>query len=213
MTNAQMAVDRNAITLQADALDLDTLLPDINWEMDFEDRLPAPTASGRHVARQADITLVSAADLDIDLGGQYELDLGPADGIGSQDFELGLDFGGGARTPSALGEDPDESVEVGRRAASMRHARDSLASHLIGKGDMEMDIDIELTSRRSRAPSEQPFNSDMDLGLGHEPMDLGDFGITFGGGEDQPMSEHEKTPEQTRSPSECLLRLSFHPCA
>lgn len=208
MTNAQMTVDRNAITLQADALDLDTLLPDINWDMDFEDHFPALAASGRHVARQADITLASAADLDLDFGGQYDLDLGPSDGIGSNDFELGLNFGGDARTPSAFGDDADESVEMGRDAAASRRPRDSLASHLIGKGDMDMDVDLELMSRASRAPSEQPFHADMDLGLGPDTtMDLGDFGISFGGGDDQPMSEREKTPGQTRSPSKYRFHL------
>lgn len=209
MTNAQMTVDRNAITLQADALDLDILLPDINWDMDFEDRLPHTQASGRHVARQADITLASAADLEFDLADRYELDLGPSDGIGSQDFELGLDFGGGPR--SATGE-ADESVEFGRDAAPMRRARDSLASHLLGKGDMEMDVDLDLMSRGSRAPSEQPFNADMDLGLGPDAtMDLGDFGISFGG-DDHPMSDREKTPGQTRSPSECLISMYSMSC-
>ena len=31
MTEEQLAVNRNAITLQGGALDLDILLPDINW--------------------------------------------------------------------------------------------------------------------------------------------------------------------------------------
>ena len=31
MTEDQLAVNRNAITLQAGGLDLDVLLPDINW--------------------------------------------------------------------------------------------------------------------------------------------------------------------------------------
>lgn len=38
MTEDQLAVNRNAITLQGGNIDLDILLPDINWDVDFEDR-------------------------------------------------------------------------------------------------------------------------------------------------------------------------------
>jgi cohesin complex subunit SCC1 len=195
-----MAVDRNAITLQTDALDLDLLLPDINFDIDFEERLAAPRG-GRHVVRPADVTLATADDQFLaDTG--YDLDLGPSDGIGSQDFELGLDFG--ERSSERGYDDADESVELPRDAAQPRRARDSLASHMLGRDDM--DADFDLMSRRSRAPSEHPFDADMDLDLGAGAgLDLGDLGISFDGGADVPMmSDREKTPEQTRSPSEQL---------
>jgi cohesin complex subunit SCC1 len=38
MTEDQLAVNRNAITLQAGGLDLDVLLPDINWFVSATER-------------------------------------------------------------------------------------------------------------------------------------------------------------------------------
>jgi cohesin complex subunit SCC1 len=76
--------------------------------VDFEER-PVPTQS-QHVARAADITLTVADDLPLDLDDPgYGFDLGPADGIGSGDFDidLGLDFGDGTL---------NASVEQGRNA-------------------------------------------------------------------------------------------------
>ncbi|KAG1809338.1 Rec8 like protein-domain-containing protein [Suillus subaureus] len=193
MTEDQLAVNRNAITLQSGNLDLDVLLPDINWDIDFEDRIAEP--QGHHVARQADITLQTADDLQFDLDDPgYGFDLGPSDGIGSQDFgelDLGLDFGDG---PVSV---IDGGVEVGRDAPTPRSARESLDSRMMGKGGEGEDF----FSNRSREPSEHPFGADMDVDMGFGPdmggMDI-DLGIDFG---DRPLSDREKTPEQTRSPS------------
>jgi cohesin complex subunit SCC1 len=198
MTNAQMAVDRNAITLQGDGLDLDLLLPDINWELDFDAPRPAPRARGAHVAREADITLASDDSL---------LGFGPADGIGSSDFQLdvdlGLDFGDVPISAAGAGgvSMDDDSIEQGRDAAPSRAARDSFASGLFGRaGNMDVDFDaLSARTRESREPSEQPFGADMNLDFGMDvPMDLG---IDFGDVPPAPPSR-EKTPGQTRSPSE-----------
>ncbi|THH15656.1 hypothetical protein EW146_g4851 [Bondarzewia mesenterica] len=206
MTEDQLAVNRNAITLQAGGLDLDVLLPDINWDIDFEDRVVQP--QGHHVARQADITLATADDLQFDFDDQgYGFDLGPADGIGSQDYELdlGLDFGDGPLSVS--GRDYDNmSVEVGRDAPPPREARQSLDSHLLGRRGADTDLDI--LSQRSRDLSEHPLGADMDIDFGPDiGMDI-DLGLDFG---DNPLSEREKTPGQTRSLSRASSPLSDVP--
>ncbi|KAG1808330.1 Rec8 like protein-domain-containing protein [Suillus variegatus] len=203
MTEDQLAVNRNAITLQSSNLDLDVLLPDINWDIDFEDRIAEP--QGHHVARQADITLQTADDLQFDLDDPgYGFDLGPSDGIGSQDFgelDLGLDFGDG---PVSV---IDGSVEVGRDAPTPRSARESLDSRMMGQGGEGEDF----FSNRSREPSEHPFGADMDVDMGFGPdmgnMDI-DLGIDFG---DRPSSDREKTPGQTRSPSRMSSPLTEPP--
>ncbi|KAI6094464.1 Rec8 like protein-domain-containing protein [Pisolithus croceorrhizus] len=92
-----LAANRSAITLQGGNLDLDVLIPGINWNIDFEDRIAEP--QGHHVSREADITLQTADEFQLDLDNPgYGFDLGPSDGVGSQDFgelDLGLDFGDG----------------------------------------------------------------------------------------------------------------------
>jgi cohesin complex subunit SCC1 len=171
-------------------------------DIDFEDREIQP--QGHHMARQADITLATADDLQfgVDDGG-YGFDLGPSDGIGSQDYEvdLGLTFGDEPATPRERSEGDDMSVEVGRDAAPPRAARESLDSHLLGKGGDEP----EMLSHHSRAPSEHPFGNDMDFGFGPEEGLNIDLDLDFG---DRPISEGGKTPEQTRSPSRaCMYRF------
>ncbi|KAL4078416.1 Rec8 like protein-domain-containing protein [Scleroderma yunnanense] len=203
MSEDQLAVNRNAITLQGGNLDLDVLIPDINWDIDFEDRIAEP--QGHHVARQADITLQTAEDFQLDLDDPgYGFDLGPSDGIGSQDFgelDLGLDFGDG---PLSV---VDESIEVGRDAPTPRSARESLDSRMMGGTEKDADI----FSRASRAPSEHGFGADMDIDMPFGPdvggMDI-DLGLDFGDG---PLSEREKTPGQTRSPSRMSSPLTEPP--
>ncbi|KAH9027706.1 Rec8 like protein-domain-containing protein [Lactarius pseudohatsudake] len=205
LTEDQLAVNRNAITLPTSNLDLDILLPDFNWDIDFEEREIQP--KGHHMARQADITLATADDLQfgVDDGG-YGFDLGPSDGIGSQDYEvdLGLTFGDEPATPRERSEADDLSVEVGRDAAPPRPPRESLDSHLLGQGVEE----VELLSHHSRAPSEHPFATDLDFGFGPEEGLNIDLDLDFG---DRPVSEGGKTPEQTRSPSRASSPLSEVP--
>ncbi|KAF9241569.1 Rec8 like protein-domain-containing protein [Melanogaster broomeanus] len=149
MTEDQLAVNRNAITLQGGNFDLDVLIPDINWDIDFEDRIAEP--QGHHVARQADITLQTAEDFQLDLDDPgYGFDLGPSDGIGSQDFD-GVSV-------------VDGSVEVGRDAPTPRSARESLDSAMMGRGDKDLDA----FSYRSREYSEHPFGADMDVDMSFE---------------------------------------------
>jgi cohesin complex subunit SCC1 len=148
------------------------------------------------MARQADITLTTADDLQygVDDNG-YGFDMGPSDGIGSQDYEvdLGLTFGD-EPTPRDRSEIDDMSVEVGRDAAPPRAPRESLDSHLLKQGGDEFDV----FSHHSRAPSEHPFGNDMDFGFGPDAGLNIDLDLDFG---DRPISEGGKTPEQTRSPS------------
>ncbi|KAL6305234.1 Rec8 like protein-domain-containing protein [Sparassis latifolia] len=197
MTEDQLAVNSNAITLQGNNLDLDALLPDINWNMDYEDRPVQP--GGQHIARVADITLATADDFQFDFDEPgYGFDLGPSDGIGSQDFEvdLGLDFGDGpVSVQGTRAEDDSMSVEVGRDAAPPRAMRESLDSHLLGRRGVDEDVDM--LSNKSREPSAHPFDADMNLDFGPDigGMDL-DLGINFG---DNVPSEHAPTPRLTPS--------------
>ncbi|KAI6040325.1 Rec8 like protein-domain-containing protein [Pisolithus marmoratus] len=188
MTEEQLAVNRNAITLQGGNLDLDVLIPDINWDIDFEDRIAEP--QGHHVARQADITLQTADEFQLDLDDPgYGFDLGPSDGIGSQDFgelDLGLDFGDG---PASV---VNGSVEVGRDAPTPRSARESLAS-MIGRGHLP-STDLAWTET-----VDMPFGPDIG------GMDV-DLGLDFGDG---PLSEPEKI--RTRSPSRMSSPLTEPP--
>ncbi|EGO00064.1 hypothetical protein SERLA73DRAFT_52994, partial [Serpula lacrymans var. lacrymans S7.3] len=212
MTEDQLAVNRNAITLQSGGFDLDALLPDINWQVkdiDFEDR-PLDAPQGHHVARQADITLATADDFQFDLDDPgYGFDLGPSDGIGSQDYaelDLGLDFGDGP--VSVSGGNDNMSVEVGRDAPTPRSFRESLDSHLMGRAGID---ELDIISQRSRELSEHPFGAEMDVDPGFGP-DIGameiDLGVDFG---DRPPSEREKTPGQTRSLSRMSSPLTEPP--
>ena len=159
-------------------------------DIDFEDREIQP--KGHHIARQADITLATADDLQFGVDDAYGYDLGPSDGIGSEDYELGLSFGD-PETPRERSEAADDmSVEVGRDAAPPRAPRESLDSHLLGQGVEE----LELLSHHSRAPSEHPFADDTGFGFGPEDgLQHIDLGL------EDPVSDGGKTPEQTRSPS------------
>jgi len=170
-----------------------TLNTNFNRDQDFQYR---PTQlQGQHIARRADVTLAAFEDFQMDYAGYYDLDLGPDDGIGSQDYALPLDFGPqpeaeelaeGLEAPGP--EDETMSVEVGREAAPPRAPRESLDSRLLGRGREE----LEALSTASRAASERPFD-DFGLGAG----DLTIEGLTF---DDVPLpviSDREKTPEQT----------------
>ncbi|KAG6820980.1 hypothetical protein H0H93_008609 [Arthromyces matolae] len=207
MTEEQLAVNKNAITLQPGGLDLDLLLPDVNWEVDFEDR--TIQAHGHHQADIHDITLRTVNDFqDFDL--QDPFAIGPSDGIGSQDFDvdLGLDWDA---SPDKAPRNTDEmsvdgSVGVGRDAG---HRRDSINTHLLGRDGMDFDMDILSNRSKSRDPSEHAFNGDVNMDfpdLGG--MDLGDFGIGF---DDLPPVENEKTPGQTRASSRASSPLSEPP--
>jgi cohesin complex subunit SCC1 len=164
-------------------------------DVDFEERTIQPQA--QHVARLADITLTTTDDFALDLDDPgYGFDLGPSDGIGSQDFDLdlGLDFGDG---PVSVNGNEEMSVEVGRDAAAPRL---SLDSNVLGDHGMGVDLDIASNRSKSRGASEHPFGPDMDIDFG---ADLGgvdlDLGLDFG--DKAPLSEHEKTPGQTRTSS------------
>lgn len=160
-------------------------------DVDFEDRPLQP--QGQHVARMADITLATADDFQFDLD-DPGFDLGPSDGIGSQDYgdiDLGLDFGDG---PASINGNDDMSVEVGRDAPAPRQ---SIDSHLLAENGMELDMDLLSHRSKSRDLSEHPFGPDVDMDFGPDFGGM-DLGIDFG---DHPPSDREKTPGQTRESS------------
>ena len=154
----------------------------------------------------ADITLATANDLPFDLDDPgYGFDLGPSDGIGSQDFDLdlGLDFGDGPASVNG-----DVSMEVGRRDAAA--PRFSIDSRIIGDDAMDADLDLASNRSKSRAPSEHTFGLDLDFGPDLAGVDL-DLGVDFG--DKIPSSDREKTPGQTRASSRAcqfLIVLTLH---
>ncbi|EKM48928.1 uncharacterized protein PHACADRAFT_132088 [Phanerochaete carnosa HHB-10118-sp] len=212
MTEDQLVVNRNAITLQTNALDLDALLPDVNWDIDFQQRPIQP--AGQHIARSADITLAAADDFQFNFDGPGFDDLDPQ-AIGSQDFEeleLDLDFGDGVmgvrgRSVARASSEGAESMEIeyGRDAAPPRHPRESLGSHLMGRHGAE-EMDVDAPSYRSRELSLHPFDDD-DLGLlGGEDINLEDLAIGF----DVPPPELEQVPALSPSRA-CTSHLPASP--
>ncbi|KAH7102054.1 Rec8 like protein-domain-containing protein [Auriculariales sp. MPI-PUGE-AT-0066] len=199
MTEEQMIVSKGAITLQDGGINLDLLLPDATWDLDFADR---PQAHGQNLARAADITLQTGDDLNFDFNDQnYGFDLGMGDGIDSQDFDdLGLDFG------KADEGEGDISIEVGRRAGTA-NSRMSVDSRILGDGGA---MDLDVLSRLSREPSEHgmdiaPMDVDMDLGLGGD--ETFDLGIAF----DNDAGSEAQTPGLARSPSRASSPLTPPP--
>ncbi|CAE7228566.1 unnamed protein product [Rhizoctonia solani] len=145
MTEDQLHVPRNAITLSGEGIDIDLLMPDMNWDLDFV--ATQVQATTQNIARPGDITLANAGDITLALDDTgYGFDLGPLDGIGSQDidFDLGLDLDE-ERAPSAKDGDETMSLEAPRDRPAPRSTRESLASAFIGHGD----DDLERLSRRS----------------------------------------------------------------
>jgi hypothetical protein len=167
--------------------------------MGFEDRPPHP--HGHHQAHVDDITLRTADDFQqFDLNDPF--DMGPSDGIGSQDFhdfDLGInldDEPNGGRTPND-NMSVDESVGVGR---DVQHHRDSIHSHLLARNGGDLDMDVLSNRSKSRGASEHPFGGgDVDMDFPElAGMDLADLGIGF---DDMPLDNIEKTPGQTRESS------------
>ncbi|KAG7098857.1 hypothetical protein E1B28_000760 [Marasmius oreades] len=214
MNEEQLVANRNAITIQSnDFPDLDLFIPDINWQQDFEER--QLTTVGQHQAHIDDITL-PPTDTFEPLGFDVNYDIGPSDGIGSQDFEidLGLDFGDGPNQQGEENQDSmsvDGSVGVGRDADPFRNS--------IGAEFMEeaggMGLDWLSNRSKSRGPSEHEFGADMEVDMPLDGLDLGDFGVGF---DEVPVegllalpADGEKTPGQTRSPSRASSPLSDVP--
>ncbi|KAF8325208.1 Rec8 like protein-domain-containing protein [Cantharellus anzutake] len=208
MTEDQLTVPRNAITISADLFNIDLMLPDANWDLS--------NLGQSHIARDNDITL-STAEMNfgfMDDGWGFE-----GDGIGSQDwggFDAGISFGddepGVAVGPDAAGEgtaaaaaaaaaaDETMSVELGRHDAGPGSPRISLDTRLEGRpGDFERDVSV---LSKGREPSHLDFGGGHDDGFGFpSDFNLGgeDLGISFG--EDVPLAdpEREKTPGQANS--------------
>lgn len=154
-------------------------------DMDFEER-PA-REHGQHQAHIEDITLPSANNFD-HFGAMDPFDIGPTDGIGSQDFadlDLGINWGA-EPVQNSDAMSVDGSVGVGRDAGSVHESFDM--PHLNGinlKGDKS---DLHSIRSFSRDPSEQPLLPAMDMDFpDFGGMDLGELGIGF----DKPLDEPE----------------------
>ncbi|KAG8863286.1 sister chromatid cohesion protein 1 [Tulasnella sp. 330] len=208
LTEDQLAVNRNAITLQGDGFDLDFMIPDANWEFDFD----RPIGQGQqHIAREKDITLAeNHMNFNLD-DPMYEFDLGGG-GIGSQDFDfdIGVDFGEegaratGEQSPAKPGrkgkgkageeEEDGMSIEMGMRDSSVapRPGRASLDSGLHGAGAAGDFDDVLGGGSRNGMDDfgvQEEFGGDMGMDI--------DLGIDFGEG-DRVRSERPKTPEVTK---------------
>ncbi|RXW13676.1 hypothetical protein EST38_g12180 [Candolleomyces aberdarensis] len=206
MTEDQLNVNQTAITLQTNNIDLDLLLPDVNWDMDFEER--PVREQGHHQAHIEDITLPSANNFD-QFGAIDPFDIGPSDGIGSQDFgdlDLGINWGDEPVQQSDA-MSVDGSVGVGRDAPNVHDSFD--LPHLNG---IHKDDNLDMISQRSRTRelSEQPFLPPLDMDFpDFEGMDLGDLGIGF----DKPVEEPAAEKDPSSRASSPLTDLPDTPVA
>jgi cohesin complex subunit SCC1 len=160
--------------------------------MDFEER--PVREQGHHQAHIEDITLPSANNFD-QFGAIDPFDIGPSDGIGSQDFadlDLGINWGA-EPVQNSDAMSVDGSVGVGRDAPSVHESFD--LPHLNGialKGDK---ADLQSIRSYSRDPSEQPLLPPMDMDFpDFGGMDLGDLGIGFDNPVEEPEAEKDKAP-------------------
>ncbi|PPQ89563.1 hypothetical protein CVT25_012235 [Psilocybe cyanescens] len=202
LTEDQLTVNKTAITLQTNGLGLDLLLPDVDWDMDFEDR--PLQRQGHHQAHIDDITLRTADDFEFGMNDPF--DIGPSDGIGSQDFndvDLGIHWGDEQNDKSDA-MSIQGSIGVGR---DIQHHEDSIEPDLFGGNDFNADLDRMSHRSKSRDPSEQPFGG-MDVDT-FPDVDLGDLGIGF----DDPPAEdiNGRTPSETRSLSRASSPLTEVP--
>ncbi|EAU88361.2 Rad21 protein [Coprinopsis cinerea okayama7 len=198
LTEDQLNVNTTTITLQANTIDVNLVLPDDNWDMGFIDR--PLRDSGHHQAQIEDITLPLTNGLD-HFGTFDNFDIGPSDGIGSQDFQdidLGIDWDGAPARENEDGMSVDhESIGVGRDAASV-HSMRSFHLNGISKG---IDLDMQSIRSLSRDPSEPPFQSQMD-------MDFPDFGgmdlelPDTPAADDNPLPDTNVEPKPVRKPRE-----------
>lgn len=207
MTEDQLTVPRNAITISTDPFNADLMLPDTTWYAFLFCAIPTltlPTSRDlsnlgqSHIARDKDITL-STADMQfgfMDDGWGFE-----GDGIGSQDwggFEAGISFGDDESGAAGGGTDAraaDEtmSVELGRHAGPVS-PRISLDTNLKGApGDYERDVSV---LSKGPDPSRLDFGADGGFGLPGDDFNLGgeDLGISFGEDVPLPVLERERTP-------------------
>jgi cohesin complex subunit SCC1 len=158
--------------------------------MDFDDR--PLQRQGHHQAHVDDITLRTADDFQL---GSVEdaFDIGPSDGIGSQDFndlDLGIDWDGEPRNEPNDRSDMmsvDGSIGVGRDA---QIGRDSLEpGHILGNG-YGAELDAFSQREKSREVSEVPFGMDMNL----DPPDGVDLTVLGVGFDDIPLAEESVPP-------------------
>ncbi|KAF8632498.1 hypothetical protein AX17_004827 [Amanita inopinata Kibby_2008] len=172
LTEEQLAISKNAITLQSSNVDLDLLLPDITWGLEFEHR---PPLAGYHQAQIEDITLRITDDLQH--FGVDAFDVGPSDGIGSQDFhdvDLGIDWDNERRREDCDEVSISSSLGVGRKASHTA----SIGS-LIEAGNSLVDAVSLLRSPSQSSGNYNPgSNLETDLPI-FEKVDLAEFGVGF----------------------------------
>ncbi|PFH47335.1 hypothetical protein AMATHDRAFT_67921 [Amanita thiersii Skay4041] len=194
MTDDQLIVSKNTITLQVNNADLDLLLPDVNWDVDFEyQALSLDERHGHHQAHIDDITLRTADDLQhMDLNDPF--DVGPSDGIGSQDFpdvDLGIDWG----------NEHHETEDNISFDGSLGVARDALPREasvdLEFKAREALDLETVLAEKSLDSPRNLNHGDIMELDLPtFEGVDLGELGVGF----DVPQNHLMEILSRTSSP-------------
>jgi len=131
MTEEQLTVPRNAITLSNEGLDFDLMMDD--WNLNFV----APAPGGQHVAKMADITLNGGDNFAFDLEDPYANPFVFEGGIDSQidlnlDDAMDLDL----EAPEVGRRADMDSVEVGRDAPDVSNSLErSFGDGIGGKGD------------------------------------------------------------------------------
>jgi cohesin complex subunit SCC1 len=146
-------------------------------DVDFEDR---PLQNQRqHQAHVDDITLRTADDFQLGVGDAFNI--GPSDGIGSQDFndlDLGIDWDGEPNNSANGNEDlmsVGGSVGVGRDAQIGRDSLGPLSAHVYGS-----EGDFDAISRRSKSREVSvPLDMAMDIDLPDLSVDLAELGVGF----------------------------------
>ena len=105
---------------------------------------------GQHQAQVEDITLPQGTGMDFAATDPF--DIGPSDGIGSQDFldvDLGIDWDDVPQKENEDAMSVDESVGVGRDAASARSLIEFPQLNGLSKG---IDLDMHSIRSLSRDP-------------------------------------------------------------
>ncbi|TFK61622.1 hypothetical protein BDN72DRAFT_828138 [Pluteus cervinus] len=176
MTAAQASVDKNAITLRPMAL-LDLLLPDVNWDWEYDDRL-AQAPPYTYQASTAQVTLP----------------LGPANGIASGDYSDVASSVGGARYQSEPVFEPFSGVGEQQRALS------EVSPSFGGDVDEGMSIGIGRVGEGMDVPEfvfggmEGVDLEGMGIGYGAQPP-LSPLGLREEGeGEGSPPPEYGSSP-------------------
>ncbi|KAF9518658.1 hypothetical protein BS47DRAFT_1379762 [Hydnum rufescens UP504] len=181
LTEDQLQVSRNAITISAEGFDAEFLIPEQGWDL--------PALGNQHIARQKDITLSTAHDIPY---GFNDDDFGfGIDGIGSQDwgdFDTGLSFGDDNLQPQ---ERDDHTNEM-----SHRNEMRPLVSRGVG-----VPNPMALHAYMPGIDKDEPSHLDFGTGFDGGDFDLGDVDLELNFGDEIELPvPRDVTPNQQPPP-------------